>query len=158
MSELYSREHLKKIEKRRKTTIIVGISAPIFAFLLVVASCFFVKQSSLTAIKIADGIILVLSAWSSFYLLGSRRTELNNKIEHLADMLNVNRKTVSCEIGRIGEPKTITFDVFAYEIFDRSGSLSLYLEFEQEQLPFAVGDTVDFAVVNNFIVAYEVKR
>lgn len=158
MSELYSKEHLENAQKRHKTTTTVGILLPIFTFLLVIISCFFVKLGNLTAIKIVDGMLLVISAWASFYLLGSHRTELNDKTEHLEAMLKGERTITRVKIGKIGEPKTITFNLSAHEIFDANSGLAYYFESQLAEIPFSVEDVVDFAIVKNYIVAYEVKK
>lgn len=158
MSELYSKECLENIQKRLKMTTTIGIILPIFAFLVVITSCFFAELSNLTAIKVVDGILLVISAWTSFYLFGSHRTELNDKREHLEVMLKSKREITRVKIGKIGEPKTITFNLSAYEIFDVNSGLAYYFESGFAEIPFSVGDEADFAIVNNYIVAYEVKK
>ena len=139
-------------------TTIVGILLPIFALLLVVISCFLANTDNLTAIKITDGVLLVISAWACFYLLGSHRVELGDKIDHFEAMLKGKRETVRAEIGKIGEAKTISFNLTAYEIFDQSSRSAYYFETELCPIPFSVGDVVDFAVVNNYVVAYEVIK
>ena len=158
MSELYFKEHLENLKKRLKMTTIIGIITQFLGIIAFFVLCFFANTENITIIKIADGILLVASAWIAFYLLGSYRTELNDKIEHIENMLNGKRENVQCKIGIIKKPATITFNIFAYEIIDCDSGLGFYFESESPEIPFSVGDVVDFALVNNYIVAYEVKK
>ena len=90
--------------------------------------------------------------------MGARRTELNDKAEYLEIMLKSKRETTRVKIGKIEEPKTITFNLSAYDIFDANSGLAYYFESGLAEIPFSVGDEADLAIVKNYIVAYEVIR
>ena len=92
------------------------------------------------------------------YLLGNRRIKLNDKLSHLDRVINGKREVVSFRISEIGTAKTIFENIVAYEIFSDERDVAYYVEARLGALPFSVGDEIKIAIVNNFVVAYEVKK
>lgn len=158
MTELYSPGELTEMLKKRKGIITLGVVLPVFSFAFSVFSCFVVDLNSLLLYKILTCSFLVISVWISIYLLFSGRIRLNDKIEHLSMMLNGKREIVCCEISEIHSPKTVSENILAYEIFDKQKDVAYYLEVGLVTLPFGVGDSITIAIVNNYVVAYEVKK
>ena len=158
MTELYSPDELSLAFKKRKVIITLGIVLPAFFLVFSVFSCFVVNLESLAFFKIADSLLLVISAWISVYLLGNRRIKLNDKLSHLDRVINGKREVVSFRISEIGTAKTIFENIVAYEIFSDERDVAYYVEARLGALPFSVGDEIKIAIVNNFVVAYEVKK
>lgn len=158
MTEIYSLDKLSlKVNKLKKSEA-AGFALPIIALILAVVLCIFVSTDTLKAFKIVGSVISVACAWTSLYLLSAVRSSLNEEIARLNAFLKKERKEVISLISKIDEPKTIADGVFAYEIFVDDKCTAFYFDSELGGLPFSVGNTVRFEVVDNFIVAYEVIK
>ena len=158
MTEVYSKNELEAIAKSRKNTIFAAIAFPSFALVLAVVLCFLADSNSLSVYKAIGCTVSVLCVWISVYLVWNRLPKLMDNAHHISRMLTGDRTCLSCVVSRVDAPKTLTENILAYEIFIKDEDAAFYYEQRSGEPPFATGDQINIRVVNNYIVAYEVKR
>ena len=73
-------------------------------------------------------------------------------------MLNGEKKHISFVIDQIEEPKTLVENIVAYEVYAKDMDVAFYYEVKNSDMPFEVGNLVEVDVINNYIVAYEVRK
>ena len=158
MIEVYSKSELEVIAKKQKNTLTVAIALPSIAFILAVAFCFLADRDTLSMFKAIGSIISVLSVWICVYLLFNRLPKLKNNASHINKMLNSERKHISFVVDKIEEPKTLVENIIAYEVHAKDMDVAFYYEVKNSDMPFEVGNHIEVEVVNNYIVAYEVRK
>ena len=158
MTEVYSKNESEVIEKKYKHTLRLAIALPLIAFVLAVAFCFVVNTDTLSIFKAIGSTISVLCVWACVYLLFNRLPKLKNNASHINKMLNSERKHISFVVDKIEEPKTLVENIVAYEVYAKDMDVAFYYEVKNSDMPFEVGNHIEVEVVNNYIVAYEVRK
>lgn len=158
MIEVYSKNELELIAKNQKNTMTLAIALPSIAFVLAVVFCFLADTDTLSIFKAIGSTISVLSAWICVFCVFNRLPKLRNNASHINIMLSGQRICVSCRVLKIDEPKTIAENRLAYEVYVDDGNSAFYFEAKSGGIPFSNGDFIDIVTVNNYIVAYEVKK
>ena len=158
MIELYSLEELNKKVNISKRIVTIGALLPIFALLCAVLFCILVELETLKAYKIIGCVISVACAWASLYLLAEKRAKISEEIARLDKFLHKERKNVDCKISGISKPKTIADGVSVYEILVDDKQTAFYYDTSFGEIPFSIGENVNFWVVDNYIVTYEVRK
>ena len=158
MTEVYSKNELEVIAKKQKNTWTVAIALPSIALVLAVFFCFVANTDTLSIFKAIGSTISVLSVWVCVYLLFNRLPKLKNNASHINKMLNSERKHISFVVDKIEEPKTLVENIVAYEVYAKDMDVAFYYEVKNSDMPFEVGNHIEVEVVNNYIVAYEVRK
>lgn len=158
MTEVYSKNELEVIAKKHKHTLRLAIALPSIAFALAVAFCFLADIDTLSIFKAIGSTISVLSAWACVYLLFNRLPKLKNNASHISKMLTGDKKHISFVVAKIEEPKTLVENLVAYEVYAKDMDVAFYYEVKNSAMPFEVGNHIEVEVVNNYIVAYEVRK
>ena len=158
MTEVYSKNELEVIEKKYKHTLRLAIALPLIAFALAVFFCFVANTDTLSMFKAIGSTISVLSVWVCVYLLFNRLPKFKNNASHISKMLTGDKKHISFVVAKIEEPKTLVENIVAYEVYAKDMDVAFYYEVKNSAMPFDVGNHIEVEVVNNYIVAYEVKK
>ena len=158
MTEVYSKNESEVIEKKYKHTLRLAIALPLIAFALAVFFCFVANTDTLSMFKAIGSTISVLSVWICVYLLFNRLPKLKNNASHISKMLTGDKKHISFVVAKIEEPKTLVENLVAYEVYAKDMDVAFYYEVKNSGMPFEVGNHIEVDVVNNYIVAYEVKK
>ena len=158
MTEVYSKNESEVIEKKCKHTLRLAVALPSIAFVLAVFFCFLANTDTLSMFKAIGSTISVLSVWICVYLLFNRLPKLKNNASHISKMLNGDKKHISFVVAKIEEPKTLVENIVAYEVYAKDMDVAFYYEVKNSDMPFEVGNLVEVDVVNNYIVAYEVRK
>lgn len=158
MTEVYSKNELEVIAKKQKNTWTVAIALPSIVLVLAVVFCFVANTDTLSIFKSIGSTISVLSVWVCVYLLFNRLPKLKNNASHINKMLNSERKHISFVVDKIEEPKTLVENIIAYEVHAKDMDVAFYYEVKNSDMPFEVGNHIEVEVVNNYIVAYEVRK
>ena len=158
MTEVYSKNELEVIAKKQKNTLTLAIALPSIAFVLAVVFCFLADTDTLSIFKAIGSTISVLSVWICVYFVFNRLPKLKNNASHINKMLNGEKKHISFVVDKIEEPKTLVENIIAYEVYAKDMDVAFYYEVKNSDMPFEVGNLVEVDVVNNYIVAYEVRK
>ena len=158
MTELYSLEKMKEKVNTRGRIIAIGISLIAFALICAVLFCALVDFETLKVYKIVGCIISVSCAWGSLYLLVEKRAKLGDEIARLNSFLHKGRRVLKCKVSGISKPKTVADGMVACEVFLDDKSTAVYYDKGLGDVPFSVGEDIEIALVENYIVAYEVKK
>lgn len=160
ITELYKTEDIEMLKSRvRKYALLCTLVIAVAVFVSV-AMCFLVTEENAMALKIVNILVCCAGGCVSLYLILNCILPPYHREKYISRIMSGSRRSICATVTGTGRSITVSKDILCCEInlaLTEDSETVLLCDAELD-LPDMIGKEVEFIIVQNKIVGYEVIK